>query len=81
MFGKSAERCSSKLVRGVLHSDISVYIMAFYFRRPKDNKQLFSPNAEKYGPEKTPHLDTFHVVMKKVIQEIVRVMIFKYEEI
>ena len=60
---------------------VSVYIMAFYFRRPKDNKQLFSPNAEKYGPEKTPHLDTFHVVMKKVIQEIVGVMIFKYEEI
>ena len=55
--------------------------MAFYFRRPKDNKQLFGPNAEKYGPEKTPYLDTFHVVMKKVIQEIVGVMIFKYEEI
>ena len=60
---------------------VSVYITAFYFRRPKDNKQLFSPNAEKCGPEKTPYLDTFHVVMKKVIQEIVGVMIFKYEEI
>ena len=23
---------------------------------------LFSPNAEKYGPEKTPYLDTFHTV-------------------
>ena len=23
---------------------------------------VFSPNAEKYGPEKTPHLDTFHTV-------------------
>ena len=21
---------------------------------------IFSPNAEKYGPEKTPYLDTFH---------------------
>ena len=23
---------------------------------------IFSPNAGKYGPEKTPHLDTFHAV-------------------
>ena len=28
------------------------------------NKYLsvFSPSAGKYGPEKTPHLDTFHAV-------------------
>ena len=25
-------------------------------------RMLFSPNAEKYGPEKTPYLGTFHVV-------------------
>ena len=25
------------------------------------------PNARKYGPEKTPYLDTFHAVMKKVL--------------
>ena len=24
---------------------------------------VFSPNAGKYGPEKTPYLDTFHVVL------------------
>ena len=23
---------------------------------------IFSPNAGKYGPEKTPYLDTFHAV-------------------
>ena len=23
---------------------------------------VFSPNAGKYGPEKTPYLDTFHAV-------------------
>ena len=23
---------------------------------------VFSPNTGKYGPEKTPHLDTFHAV-------------------
>ena len=26
---------------------------------------VFSPNAEKYGPEKTLYLDTFHAVYKK----------------
>ena len=25
---------------------------------------VFSPNAEKYGPEKTAYLDTFHAVLK-----------------
>ena len=24
---------------------------------------VFSPNTGKYGPEKTPYLDTFHAVM------------------
>ena len=24
---------------------------------------VFSPNAGKYGPEKTPYLDTFHAVV------------------
>ena len=23
---------------------------------------IFSPNTKKYGPEKTPYLDTFHAV-------------------
>ena len=25
---------------------------------------VFSPNTEKYGPEKTPYLDTFQAVIK-----------------
>ena len=29
---------------------------------------LFSPNTGKYGPEKTPYLDTFHAVLD-VIKE------------
>ena len=24
---------------------------------------VFSPNTEKYGPEKNPHLDSFHAVL------------------
>ena len=28
-----------------------------------DYLSIFSPNAGKYGPEKTPYLDTFHKVL------------------
>ena len=32
---------------------------------------VFSPNAGKYGPEKTPYLDTFHAVITyKVVRNI-----------
>ena len=30
--------------------------------RDTEYLSVFSPNAEKYGPEKTPYLDTFHAV-------------------
>ena len=26
---------------------------------------VFSPDTEKYGPEKTPYLDTFHADIKR----------------
>ena len=29
---------------------------------------VFSPNAGKYGPEKTPYLDTFHAVVIKLMR-------------
>ena len=44
------------LVRIFLHSD--------RIRRDNSYFSVFSPNAGKYGPEKTPYLDTFHVVSK-----------------
>ena len=28
---------------------------------------VFSPNTEKYGPEKTPYMDTFHAVLLEII--------------
>ena len=31
-------------------------------RRDTSYLSIFSPNARKYGPEKTPYLDTFHTV-------------------
>ena len=39
------------------------YFPAFWLIQ-RDTKYLsvFSPNAAKYGPEKTPYSDTFHAV-------------------
>ena len=31
--------------------------------------ELFSPNAEKYGPEKAPYLDTFHAVQDLMLKQ------------
>ena len=42
------------LVRIFPHSDWS--------RRDTEYLSIFSPSAGKYGPEKAPHLDTFHTV-------------------
>ena len=44
-------------------------------RRDKKYISVFSPNAEKYGPEKTPYLDTFHTLLKKVLK-IKNILIF-----
>ena len=34
-----------------------------WIRRLTEYISVFSPNAGKYGPEKTPYLDTFHAVI------------------
>ena len=45
-----------KCLNSVIHHCVtSVQIRSFFW-------SVFSPNAGKYGPEKTPYLDTFHVV-------------------
>ena len=52
------------LVRIFPHSDT--------IRRDTSYLSVFSPNAEKYGPENTPYLDTFHAVstyQNKVLKE------------
>ena len=42
---------------------------------------VFSPNTGKYGPEKTPYLDTFHAVNRLSIQKpifsLLRVLFIK----
>ena len=32
---------------------------------------VFGPNAGKDGPEKTPHLDTFHAVKKSITKSFI----------
>ena len=39
-----------------IHCVKSFQIRSFFW-------SIFSPNARKYGPEKTPYLDTFHAVI------------------
>ena len=56
------EKCPNTeffLVRIFPHSD--------WIRRDTPYLSVFSPNAGKCGPEKTPYLDTFHVVVSKDI--------------
>ena len=31
---------------------------------------VFSPNVEKYGPEKTPYFDTFHAVFTLIMYNL-----------
>ena len=52
------------LVRIFSHSD--------WIRRDTPYLSVSSPNVGKYGPEKTPYLDTFHTVNKEK-QEVKRV--------
>ena len=52
------EKCPNAeffLVRIFPHSD--------WIRRDMEYFSVFSPNAGKYGPDKTPYLDTSHAVV------------------
>ena len=40
--------------------DYASYRLLFLFIISFKYLPVFSPNAQKYGPEKTPYLDTFH---------------------
>ena len=50
---RSAKRF--RVIQHLNHCVKSVQIRSFFW-------SVFIPNAGKYGPEKTPYLDTFHVV-------------------
>ena len=50
------------LVRIFLHSDS--------LRRFTPQISVFSPNTGKYGPEKTPYLETFHAVTNAILRKV-----------
>ena len=60
------------LVRIFPHSD--------WIRRDTKYLSVFSPNAGKYGPEKTPYLDTFHVVLQSpfLFLQMFYIAVFQY---
>ena len=41
---------------------VRIFPHSNWIRRDTKYLSLFSPNARKYGPEKTPYLNTFHAV-------------------
>ena len=40
---------------------VSIFLRSEWIRR--EHLSVFTPNMGKYGPEKTPYLDTFHTVI------------------
>ena len=42
---------------------------------------IFSPNTGKYGPEKTPYLDTFHAVLLSNIQIVLCISLAEIKSI
>ena len=63
------EKCPNTeffMVRILPHSD--------WIRRVTEYLSVFSPNARKYGPEKSPYLDTFHAVVwrNSILYEIIK---------
>ena len=47
---------------------VRIFPYSNWILRDTSYLSVFSPNAGKYGPEKTPYLDTFHAVddLKKI---------------
>ena len=41
---------------------VCIFPHSDWIRRDTPYLSVFGPNAGKYGPEKTPYLDTFHAV-------------------
>ena len=44
---------------------VRIFPNSDWIRKDTPYLSIFNPNAGKYGPEKTPYLDTFHVVWRR----------------
>ena len=50
---------------GFRHERVKIYLLKYRVKSVQIQSfswSVFSPNAGKYRPEKTPYLDTFHAV-------------------
>ena len=58
------------------------YFPAFGLNTDRDGNteyfSVFSPNVGKYGPEKTPYLDTLHVVLCSTVTLLFKIGFFTY---
>ena len=60
---------------------IRIFPYSGRIQRNTEYLSVFTPNAEKYGPEKTPYLDTFHAVLfaSKIVKiKILQVLCFSH---
>ena len=48
---------------------VSIFPHSDLIRRNTENLAVFNPNVGKYGPGKTPYLDTFHAVILIILFE------------
>ena len=49
-----------------IHSEYGKIRTPYSLRIRENTDSVFTPNTGKYGPEKTPYLDTFHAVLDYV---------------
>ena len=56
---------------------VCIFPHSDWIRRDTPYLSVFSPNAGKYGPEKTPYLDTFHAVHALLHGILMSVLIFR----
>ena len=54
---------ASFIFKQIWIATFTAWKMSKYGLFPGPYFPVFSPNTGKYGPEKTPYLDTFHVVI------------------
>ena len=65
----------SPIVAKLIHCVKSIQTRSFFWsifsriRTEYGYLFVFGPNARKWGPEKAPHLDTFHAVIEDFVNE------------
>ena len=61
---------------------VCIFAHSDWIRRDTEYLSIFNPNAGKYRPDKTPHLDTFHTVLRLLTlsRGVERTLSYIYDE-